>query len=182
MKIKILITLTFSILLFWACTPEVDEDQLVIYSQNNSVFEHYYAPDSLTVLVKSRYTSNPVKNGVSLGDTSYSANTLFVRENNLDSLWLYLESLNNDTSLYVAQWNDVSNDIFIKISDSLLYVRNISSASLGDTISFDPILYPDTASFIELSDEEELKIETFNNGQWYKTYSSWKDDIINIYR
>ena len=118
MKIKILITLTFSILLFWACTPEVDEDQLVIYSQNNSVFEHYYAPDSLTVLVKSRYTSNPVKNGVSLGDTSYSANTLFVRENNLDSLWLYLESLNNDTSLYVAQWNDVSNDIFIKISDS----------------------------------------------------------------
>ncbi|NOR45364.1 MAG: hypothetical protein GQ534_07225 [Candidatus Delongbacteria bacterium] len=185
MKIKILILTAFSLLLLWSCTPEVDEDMLSIYSENNSVYEVYQSLDTNAVLVKTRYSSFPYRNGVSLGDTSYSANTLFIFEENGGDT-LYLQNLNNDSNLYAAKWDNISNEIFIRYtegSDTLIYIRNVNDASIGDTISFNYSAYPDTAIFVEANTSEMNKIDELNgSNRYYKTYQSWKDDMINLYR
>ena len=182
MKLRILILLTFSILLLWSCTPEVEEDQLTIYSQNSSTYELYESLDTNAVLVKTRYTSFPYRNEVSLGDTSHSENTLFVYEGSGGDT-LYLEELNSDSNLYVAKWDNVGNEIFIRFSDSLLYIRNVNSPDIGDTIAFDHLSYPDTAIFFEANSFETDEIDIINgDNRYFKTYRSWKDDMINLYR
>ena len=184
MKIKILILTAFSLLLLWSCTPEVEEDTLSIYSENNSVYEFYDPAGDNTLiagLVKTRYSSFPYRNEVSLGDTSYSANTLFMRTNGL-TYWTAVENLSNDSNLYVAKWDNLNEIIYIRYSDTLLFVKHLNDANLDTTITFDSIAYPGVEYFTSILSADSTHIDSINNGQRYKTYRSWKDDMINLYR
>ena len=184
MKIRILVMLTMSIVLFWSCTPEVDEDTLTISSRNNSVYALYDAgaPDGLVAgLIKTRYISEPYRNGVSLGDTSYSANTLFMKINGTKD-WTPVENLNNDSNLYVTEWDNINETISIRYSDTLLFVKHLGDASLDTVIIVDPSAYPDVEYFTSILSVDSTSIDSINNGQRYKTYRDWKDDMINLYR
>ncbi|MDA3884117.1 MAG: hypothetical protein PF638_00820 [Candidatus Delongbacteria bacterium] len=188
MKIKILILTAFSLLLLWSCTPEVEEDSLTIYSENNSVYAKYsssISADPSVVLVKTRYSSFPYRNGVSLGDTSYSANTLFFqfdRETDGSLIWFKSEILSNDSNVYVAKWDDINETMHIKYDDTLVFVKNLRNASLDDTVTFNSVTYPNIESFDLTLSTDSTYIDSLNNGQWYETYRSWKDDMINLYR
>ena len=185
MKLRILIIIAFTILLLWSCTPEVEDDQLTIYSQNNSTYEVYQSLDTNAVLVRTRYTSFPIRNNVPIDTVSHSENTLFIFEENGGDT-LFLQELNNDSSLYVAKWDNYSNEIYLRYImdfDTLIYIRNVNSANIGDTIPFNSTSYPDTATFVEANTAETDKIDDINgDNRWFKTYRSWKDDMINIYR
>ncbi len=180
MKIKILILTVFSLLLLWSCTPEVDEDTLTIYSQNNSMYAKFDS-DTIVALVHTRYSSLPYRNGVALGDTSYSANTLFMKSFDSPN-WLYLGTLDKDSDLHVAKWDALNKVIYIKYDTMKVYVKNLRDASLDTTIVDTSGLYPDIEDFTLTLSVDSTYMDSINNGQWYKTYRSWKDDMINIYR
>jgi len=180
MKIKILILTAFSLLLLWSCTPEVDEDMLSIYSENNSVYAKFDS-DTIVALVKTRYSSFPYRNGVSLGDTSYSANTLFMKAFDSPN-WLWLGNLDNDSNLYVAKWDNLNKKIHIVYDDTLVFVKDLRNATLDTIITYSSITYPDIESFTLTLSADSTYIDSINNGQWYETYRSWKDDMINLYR
>ena len=183
MKIKILILIAFSILLLWSCTPEVEEDMLSIYSQNNSVYAKFDS-DTIVALVKTRYISEPYRNGVALGDTSYSANTLTYKK--FDSPdWLPLEKLDSDSNLCVVKWDDINMKIHIRYNDTLVFVRNLRDKALNDTVGFDSLTYPNTENFTFILSADSTYIDSLNGNNSlspYKTYRSWKDDMINLYR
>ena len=182
MKIKILILTAFSLLLLLSCTPEVDEDTLTIYSQNNSVYAQFDS-DTIVALVKTRYSSFPYRNGVALGDTSYSANTLFMKDFD-SSHWLYLQNLSADSNLYVAKWDDINEIIHIRYDDSLVLVKNLRNANLDTIIAFDSTAYPNIENFTQVLSADSAYIDSINGtgGSYYKTYRSWNDEMINLYR
>ncbi|MCK4980423.1 MAG: hypothetical protein KAS62_08505 [Candidatus Delongbacteria bacterium] len=187
MKIKILIITAFTTLLLWSCTPEVEGDQLTIYSQNNSVFEQYYSTtstDTNVVLVKSRYSSFPYRNNVSLGDTSYSANTLFFQFDRDPAdgsrIWFCSDTLDSDSNLYVTEWDEINRKIYIRYDDTLVFVKYLRDASLDTTIVDTAGIYTNIESFDPISEVDSVYIDSIN--VWYKTYDSWKDDMINLYR
>lgn len=180
MKIKLLVTSMVLVLLIWSCTPEVEDELLTIYSQNNSTYTKFDS-DTIVALIKTRYSSFPYRNGISLGDTSYFANTLFMKTFD-SSNWLYLGNLDNDSNLYVARWDAVNKKIHIRYDDTLVFVKDLRNISLSDTITFNDSIYPNIEAFTLVLTADSTYIDSINNGQWYKTYRSWKDDIINLYR
>ncbi|MBN2789119.1 MAG: hypothetical protein JXR69_02905 [Candidatus Delongbacteria bacterium] len=180
MKIKILILTVFSVLLFLSCTPEVDDDLLTIYSQNNSVYSKFDS-DTIVALVRTRYSSFPYRNGVALGDTSYSANTLFMKTFD-SSNWLFLGKLDNDSNLNVVKWDNINKKIHIRYDDTLVFVKDLRHIGMDDTIAFNDSVYPNIETFTLTLSADSTYIDSINNGNWYKTYRSWKDDMINLYR
>ena len=183
MKIKILILTAFSILFLWSCTPEVDEDQLNIYSRNNSIYAKFDS-DTIVALVKTRYSSFPYRNNVALGDTSYSANTLSYKKFDSNN-WLPLEILNNDSNLDVVKWDNINMKIHIRYNDTLVFVRNLRDKTLNDTVDFDSLVYPNIENFTFILSADSTYIDSLNGNNSlspYKTYRSWKDDMINLYR
>lgn len=178
MKKIIFIANLVLMLMIVSCEEEASEEDYII-AKNNSIYEQYYS-DTIAVLVKSRYIAKSYLADEFQGDTLFAANTLLMKEYDSDN-WLFLEKLVDDSSMYVAKWDGTNKKIYLRYSDSLLYVKNFRHPELDTIMPFDSIFYPDIEDYIYTLPVDTAYIDSINNSQWYISYEDWINDIMEFY-
>jgi len=186
MKIKMILFAIFTAIMIFSCTPEIEDDYLKINFSNNTQYSQYYS-DTTAVLVKANYYAAPSRNGVFLADadTSFTANALFFRTS-AESPWTHHYTFGSDSNIHAVKRD--GSRLYFRFDDTLLYILDLRfpAGSYPDSVKiseFDPLLYPNILTAISTDSTDVDYIDSLNNSaKWYKPYSQWKDEIINLYR
>ncbi len=180
MKLKIYLTAVLTFLILMSCTPELDDDYIRIDFSKNSQYQRFYL-DTSAVLVKVNYYAALSRNSVFIQDTIFTANALYYRSGDLNP-WIYYYTFGKDSNLTAVK--RIGSRIYFRYQDSLLYSVNLlMPADSTSLTAFDPILYPDTLVWVSTDEADIDYIDSLNNSaKWYKPYSQWQDEIINLYR
>jgi hypothetical protein len=173
MNYKKLLLFTSALFVLISCTPEIEDDYVRIDFADNTEFCMYDSDSTDAVLVKVRYFAHPTRNGVDLGDTVYTENTLFFRPD-AGSYWVHRHTFAPDSNIFAAKRS--INDIYFVQNDTL-YIR--LDIKTGTALVLDSLDY---ISPIVVSDPDSASADYITGLNSYKKYRSFKDGIINIYR
>lgn len=161
--------------LFLSCTPDIEDDYVNLEFSDNTEFRLYSSDSSDAALVKVNYFASPSRNGVNLGDTTYTANVLFGKKGGEG--WRYVNTLSSDSLLTVVKR---SGEIFYfaaeNIDDTLFYSIDLDTGVLDTLAEYTYF----TALEFDICDSTST--EAIKSLNMYKTYSQWKDALANLYR
>jgi len=177
MKIKVVLFTVFASILFFSCTPEIEDDYVRIEFSNLNQFCLYNTDSSDVVLVKVNYQGHPSRNGVSLEDTVYTENVLFFRPD-VNSNWIYRYTFRPDSDIFAAK-REGNNVFFVQNAkqDTFYYRIDVLAGLVED--SLESIDYISTLTVSHTDSLDSLFILSLNK---FKSYRQWKDEIINLYR
>ena len=180
MNVRLLILLSVITAILISCTPEMEDDYLRINFYNSNEYQRFYS-DTSAVLVKVKYSALLSRNGIHIGDTTYTANAFYYRTGD-DRPWIYYCLFGNDSNINAVE-RDKSR-FWFKYQDSLLYSLNLLEPQDSVNISeFNPADFPDTLEYVATDSVSITYIDSLNSAaKWYKPYKQWKDEIINYYR
>lgn len=173
MKIKLTV---FGIILFiiFSCTPDIEDDYVNLEFSDNTEFRLYSSDSSDAAHVRVNYYASPSRNGVNLGDTTYTANVLFGIRSGED--WRYVNTLDSDSFLTVVHLTGEVLFFAAENTEDTLYCSVDLETAMIDTLtelSNSPLDF----DICDSTATAEIK-----NLIMFKTYSQWKDAMINLYR
>ena len=174
MILKILI-IVIATAFFYSCTPDIDDDFVRLDFTNRTEYRNHASDSTDAAFVKVKYHAYPTRNGVFLGDTTYTENVLFAKREG--ELWKYIATLHPDSGLFVAKRE---GDVLFFVSegngDSLFFTADISTSSVDTLDNFDYF------SGLEFSFCDSTSAAAIDGLRMFKTYRRWQDEIINLYR
>ena len=174
MKFKLPV-LCIIVLILFSCTPDIEDDYVNLEFSDNTEFRLYSSDSSYAAHVKVNYYASPSRNGVNLGDTTYTANVLYSKR--IGESWRYVNTSISDSLLTVV---DRTGETFFfaaeRTDDTLFYSADLETAVI-DTLS--EIQYFSSLEFDLCDSTSTVEIKNLN---MFKTYSQWKDAMVNLYR
>lgn len=174
MKIR-LSAFIFVVLVLLSCTPEIEDDFVDIEFSDNTEFMLYGSDSSDAALVKVNYYASPSRNGINLGDTTYTANVLFGRRTGEG--WRCVDTLSCDSFLTaVKRTGEILFFAAENTDDTLFYSVDLET---GELETLTELTYFSELDFELCDSTSTAAIKSLN---MFKTYSQWKDAIINLYR
>lgn len=174
MKIRLSVFLIIAAL-FLSCTPEIEDDYVRLEFSDNTDFMLYSSDSSDAALVKVNYYASPSRNGVNLGDTIYTANVLFGKRN--DEGWRYVNTLSSDSFLTVVKrTGEIFSFAAENMGDTLFYSVDLETGELDTLAEYGYF------SALEFDTCDSTSTAAIKSLSMYKTYSQWKDAMINLYR
>ncbi len=175
MKLKIYIAVLTAVLVLMSCTPELEDDYVRIDFSDNTEFRLYGPDTSYAAHVKVNYHAFPSRNGVSLGEVTYTGNVLFGKKTG--EIWRYVNTLNSDSFLTVVK--RTGEMIYLSVEnneDTLFYSADIITGLVSELTEFD------STAALEYGQCDSISAEAIKSLRKYKPYNQWKDEIINLYR
>lgn len=174
MKIRLTV---FGIIIFvlFSCTPDIEDDYVNLEFSDNTEYRLYSSDSSDAAHVKVNYYASPTRNGVNLGDTTYTANVVFGKRNGEG--WRYVNTLESDSFLTaVKRIGEILSFAAENADDTLYYSVDLESTVI-DTLT--ELSY---FSALEFDLCDSTSTEAINNLYMFRTYKQWKDAMINLYR
>ncbi len=169
------IVIALTAILIYSCTPDIEDDFVRLEFSNRTEYRLHASDSTDAAFVKVKYHAYPTRNGIFLGDTTYTENVLFAKRQG--ELWKHIATLDPDSGLFTAKREgDVMFFVAEGTLDSLFFTVDIETSVIDTLESFD---YFSGLEFVFCDSAATAAIDGLS---MFKTYRRWQDEIINLYR